>query len=69
MCSEFRFKTPRDDFRMVCNPSLTGLWKDFPASRTRNIDDVADDCGDFIAIVNVPLLGAIPSAPRILVQF
>jgi hypothetical protein len=25
--------------------------------------------GDFIVIVNVPLLGAIPSAPRIVVQF
>jgi hypothetical protein len=37
--------------------------------REHGIDDVAGDCGDFIAIVNVPLLGAIPSAPRILVQF
>jgi hypothetical protein len=30
--------------------------------REHGIDDVAGDCGDCIAIVNVPLLGAIPSA-------
>ena len=30
--------------------------------REHGIDDVAGDRGDCIAIVNVPLLGAIPSA-------
>jgi hypothetical protein len=40
-----------------------------PQDHEHGIDDVAGDCGDFIVIVNVPLLGAIPSAPRIVVQF